>query len=140
MAILVVDDEAEIRASLRELLNMAGYEVVTAASGTEALERMGEHKVRLMLVDLSMPGMSGEELIRRLCRQERRPSILAITALAPWQTAGLITMGVGYLRKPIDAGLLLGTIKTLLRKEHGDEVKGACRGDHIAVARGPMGW
>lgn len=117
MSILIVDDEENIRASLGEILKMAGYEVTTAASGKEAIEHIGKKDVKLMLVDISMPGMSGEELINRLWFEEKRPSILAITALAPWQTAGLLALGIGYLRKPIDTHLLLGTVKTLLAQE-----------------------
>lgn len=127
MSVLIVDDEADIRISLCEILRMAGYDVETVSSGKEALDYIDRKDVNLMLVDLSMPGMSGEELIQKLWQQEQRPSILAITALAPWQTAGLLGLGIGYLRKPIDAGLLLGTVKTLMRKEgNRNESKSAC--------------
>lgn len=126
MSILVVDDEKDIRDSLSEMLKLAGYEVITAASGNEALECVKSENVCLMLVDLSMPGMSGEELINALWRQKQRLPVIAITALAPWQTAGLLGLGIGYIRKPVDAGLLLGAVKTLLRKEAANGYKNAC--------------
>lgn len=126
MPILVVDDEHEVRESLSALLEVAGYEVITASSGAEALERLDHERVRLMLIDLSMPGMSGEEVIGKLSH-DARPQVLVITALAPWQTAWLLRQGIGYLRKPIDAELLLTTVGTMLRREeriNGNQIVG----------------
>ncbi len=73
--------------------------------------------VRLMLVDLSMPGMNGEELINKLKDNKKRPEVLVITAMAPWQASWLMGYGIGYLRKPVDAGLLLTAVGTLLRRK-----------------------
>lgn len=118
MSILIVDDEQEVRESLCSLLEIAGYEVATASSGAEALGYLDNRKVRLMLIDLSMPGMSGEELIGEIAGKDgKRPQVLVITALAPWQTAWLLRQGIGYLRKPIDAELLLTAVGTMLRRE-----------------------
>lgn len=116
MAILVVDDEKDARESLQELLSIAGYEAIGASSGEEALELLGGNNISLMLVDLSMPGMGGEEFIRRAMQVGCKASALAVTAIAPWQTAGLTGLGVGYLRKPYDGKVLLGTVKTLLNR------------------------
>ena len=114
MSILVVDDEKEVRESLCAVLRLAGYEAVAAASGKEALKYISEGKFRLMLLDLTMPGMSGGELINVLRRQEQKLPVLVITTLASWQTAGLLGQGVGYIRKPVDADLLLGAVETLI--------------------------
>lgn len=120
MPILVVDDEKDIRDSLCELLSMAGYEAVTAGSGKEAMERVSQGDIELILVDLSMPEMTGQEFLQRLRQQEGWPPALVITALAPWQILDIVKSGVGYLRKPIDCDLLLGAIRTYLAKEEGN--------------------
>lgn len=127
MSILIVDDEIDVRESLREILASAGYDAVTAASGREALQCIDKGDVSLVLVDLSMPDMSGEDLLRILKRQKKSPKALVITALAPWQTTGLATeLGIESLRKPVDCNLLLGTVKTYMAKEEGNGHKNAC--------------
>jgi len=123
MSILVVDDERDVRESLGDLLRVAGYDVVTASSGIEALNYLKKHKVSMMLVDMSMPGMTGEELLMRLEHDRRRPPALVITALAPWKVVGLVKHGVGYMRKPINTSLLLNMVDNFVRKDgsHGAE-------------------
>jgi DNA-binding response OmpR family regulator len=126
MCILVVDDEENIRESLREILTMAGYSVITAASGREALQYTDRGDISLLLVDLSMPGMSGEELLRTLRKQKQALPALVITALAPSEAMSLVSeLGTGYLRKPVDRDLLIGTIKTFMTKEGGNGHKNA---------------
>lgn len=126
MCILVVDDEKDIRESLREILTMAGYSVMTAASGREALEYVDKRDVSLLLVDLSMPEMSGEELLRTLRKQRKALPALVITALAPSETSGLVSeLGTGYLRKPVDRDQLIGTIRTFMKTEGANGHKSA---------------
>jgi len=117
MLILVVDDEKEIRDSLNSILNVAGYEVETASNGEEALEFLGKDTPDMMLVDMSMPGISGLELVSMLYKERRMPPALVITALAPWKAIRLLKYGVGYIRKPVDSKLLLDTIGAVLGKE-----------------------
>ena len=62
MWILIVDDEKDVRESLREILIMAGYDVATASSGKEALDFMITQDLSMMLVDFSIPGMTGEDI------------------------------------------------------------------------------
>ena len=117
MPILIVDDEKDVRESLREVLIMAGYDVATASSGKEAIEFMDTQDVSMMLVDFSMPEMTGEDLLMHLESKRKRPPALVITALAPWLMTGLLEAGIGYMRKPINSVLLLSTIKRLLSNE-----------------------
>jgi len=80
--ILVVDDEESIRSLLSEALATAGYEVLTAGSGEEALELLGSENLQVMLLDLKLPGMDGLELCRRI-RQERPGAVIyAMTGYA----------------------------------------------------------
>jgi CheY-like chemotaxis protein len=69
---LLAEDEQDVREVAREFLESAGYTVILAANGLEALARAAEHsgKIDLLVSDMVMPGMTGVELVRRL-RQER---------------------------------------------------------------------
>jgi DNA-binding response OmpR family regulator len=116
MSILIIDDEEDTRESLREVLEMAGHKVLTAASGNEALEYVKSEDIRLMLVDFAMPEMSGEDFLRRVWAKNQWPPAIVITGIAPWRTLGLIELGVGYVRKPINSNILLGMIDSYLKK------------------------
>lgn len=139
MKILVVDDEKDVRDSLGEILKVAGYKVIKASSGKEALDHLSAERVNMMLVDFSMPGMSGEELLTNLEKDKKRPPALVITALAPWKLMGLVQQGVGYLRKPINASLLLSTVETLIGKEVGRGSEKYCGNVDSAVHGGLVG-
>lgn len=124
--ILIVDDEKEIRESLEQVLLIAGYKVVTASSGAETINYLKQNKVSLMLMDLSMPEISGYDLLKRLSADDILPPTLVITAMAPWQTLGIIEYGIGYIRKPIDNNMLLEIIGSIIRKESKNEASCAC--------------
>lgn len=64
--ILAVDDEPSVLAVVRDILASAGYTVATAPSATDALERIEQDTFDLIITDLRMPGMSGQDLIARL--------------------------------------------------------------------------
>jgi len=111
---LVVDDEPEVRAILRELVQSFGFEVVEAASGAEALERSREQpSLAVAVVDLTMPGMSGVEVLDRL-REERSdlPVVLA-SGYDVRRAAALLgdRPGVAFLHKPFDRLALAGALK-----------------------------
>lgn len=117
MSILIVDDEEDVRESLKMVLETAGYKVVAKSSAVEALNYLNEKsRVKLILVDYSMPGMSGEEFLRKAWEKEQWPPALVITGISPWRTLGLLELGVGYLRKPVSSNLLLGTVETYMKK------------------------
>ncbi len=78
--ILVVDDQAGIRALLAEALGVLGYQVQPAASGPEALAYLDRTPPDLVLLDMNMPGMSGLETLRELRRLHRTLPVLMITA------------------------------------------------------------
>src|SRR5262245_31086349 len=98
--ILVVEDDVDIRASVRAMLEDEGYAVSTADNGVRALERLsaGERPC-LMLVDLLMPTMDGLELIERV---RARPDLAGIPVVA-LSAASMVKLpaGVPLLRKPI---------------------------------------
>jgi PAS domain S-box-containing protein len=78
---LVVDDEVEVRETLAEILMNAGHRVVTAASGREALERMGEQRFDVILTDIRMPDLDGRALYREIERRwpERAAQVIFVS-------------------------------------------------------------
>jgi CheY-like chemotaxis protein len=77
--VLVVDDEAPIRELMAEALSRSGCEVVTAASGEEALEQLRRGNLQVMLLDLKLPGMDGVELAKRIKRERPMAIMYAMT-------------------------------------------------------------
>ena len=113
--VLVVDDEQVILYTVSDALRRAGYEVVEAASAEEALELIRDNPPDIALLDVSMPGMSGIDLSRRL-RAETEVPFLFLSAFGDRDIVKLATENgaLGYLVKPvlpqqivpsIDAGL-----------------------------------
>ena len=100
--ILVVDDEAIIRESLRDWLADAGYEVFTAENGSKALELIEKERLGIVIADLVMPGMDGIELMKKA--KEIQPSIevIIITAYAsiPTAIAAMKEGAYDYIEKP----------------------------------------
>src|SRR5580692_4954687 len=79
-SILVVDDEAEIREGLELLLDSEGYQVATAGTGDAGLARLEEQPFDLLLLDVSLPGRSGLELLPEIRRRDPNLSVVLITA------------------------------------------------------------
>lgn len=109
--ILVVDDDADMRTLLSQILANDGYEVLTAETGLRALVVIGEVKPDLILLDVMMPGMTGYEVCLKLQKDEGTASIpvLFLSGLdAEQDKAQAIAAGaVDYLVKPIRKALLL---------------------------------
>jgi two-component system response regulator AtoC len=100
--ILVVDDEQNIRFLLEEVLTTEGYEVVTAGSGDEALEKMGAAPCDLVLSDVRMPGMDGLTLLERLLAIHPEVVVIIMSAYGNVDSAlSAIKAGAyDYLSKP----------------------------------------
>jgi len=102
--VLVVDDEAGIRNLLQRTLEEAGYSVVTAASGQEALDKMSEMNIELAMLDIKMPGMSGIEVLRQISVNRPDTCVIMVTGIGDAQTA-VEAMKLGaydYLTKPFN--------------------------------------
>ncbi|MET3716343.1 CheY-like chemotaxis protein [Pseudomonas sp. PvP001] len=104
--LLVVDDYPENLLSMRALLERQDWQVITAASGVEALGKLLEHEVDLVLLDVQMPGMDGFEVARlmRGSQRTRLTPIIFLTANEQSQAAvlkGYATGAVDYLFKAV---------------------------------------
>lgn len=115
--ILVVDDELGVRESLRAILSQ-DCDVVTAASGAEALRIVGGEQIALVTLDLRMPGMSGIEVLEASKRLDPDIEALIITGYGSFDTAvqGLRHRAFDYLAKPFDAAQVRATVQAALAR------------------------
>jgi len=118
--ILVVDDEAAVRESLRRALALEGYDVELAADGAEALYRLdvGEVHPDAIVLDVLMPNVDGLETARRLRGAGNRIPILMLTARdeVEARVAGLDAGADDYVVKPFALAELLARLRALLRR------------------------
>jgi two-component system, cell cycle sensor histidine kinase and response regulator CckA len=118
--ILVVEDEAGIRALVRKILRRQGYEVLEAANGQEALALCREigRRVDLLITDLLMPQMGGRELVERLETQGHEMKVLYVSGYTDDATvySGDLPPGTMFLQKPFTLGSLLDKVKEVLAK------------------------
>ncbi len=120
VAILVVDDEDAIRSALKRYLTGRGYEVVTAATGAEALEALERRKITGMLLDVMLPDASGIDLVPQVMQLEPAIALLILTAVND-ATAAALCMQRGatdYLTKPIDLEVLDRALQRALDRRH----------------------
>ncbi|HEX8821446.1 MAG TPA: response regulator [Archangium sp.] len=115
--LLIVDDEVAILEALTDILSVEGYEVATAANGAEGLKRAGEARPDLILLDLMMPVMDGQEMLRRL---KESPDLRSIPVVV--MSAGRVTkselQGSRFLAKPFELDDLLNTVTAELNRVH----------------------
>jgi two-component system response regulator RegX3 len=133
--ILLVEDEESYREPLAYLLGREGYDVSTAATGTDALVRFDDEGADLVLLDLMLPGLPGTEVCRRLRATSEVP-IIMLTAKDGEidKVVGLELGADDYVTKPYSSRELTARIRAILRRaaflEHAEDVK--------ALAFGPI--
>lgn len=115
--VLLVEDEESIGALVRTYLGRHGYRVVWVRTGEEALVEVTRHPVRLVVLDIGLPGMDGFEVCRRLRARSAVP-ILMLTARdeEPDRVAGLELGADDYVPKPFSPRELVARIKAILRR------------------------
>jgi two-component system, OmpR family, response regulator PhoP len=121
MRILVVEDEAALRETLRTRLTAAGFTVDVAADGNEGLFAGSEYPLDVAIVDLGLPGLAGLEVIRRLRAARKTFPILILTARDNWQdkVEGLQAGADDYVAKPFHFEEVLARVQALLRRSGG---------------------
>lgn len=115
--ILVADDSRTIRTLTQRLLSDAGYEVVLAENGREAVELMRDERPHLVILDIQMPVMDGYEACENILQLPEVNSNLRIIFLTSERGCHLDQLGKqfgAYLPKPLDSRLLLSTVQHLL--------------------------
>ena len=118
--VLVVDDEKDIRDLIAYNLTKEGFTVVAASDGSEALDKVKQHTISLIVLDIMMPGMDGYEVCRTIRANEKtaRIPVLFLTARAAEvdQIIGLEIGGDDYIQKPVSPRVLVARVKAMLRR------------------------
>lgn len=113
-AILLVDDDPEVRDAIRDLLEDEGFSVKCAANGKEALAELATHELPdAIILDLTMPVMDGYEFLQR---RQSMPNVADIPVVVV--TASMnprLDETVGFVRKPIDVETLMTAVRARLR-------------------------
>jgi len=116
--ILVVDDDARLRAALCRRLRHTGFDVVEAADGQEALDRFGEDpdSIDLVLLDLSMPRLSGEEVHKSLIAVRPQVPVVLMSGFTEREVLDRFVGArlAGVLQKPIEAATLLEAVRAAI--------------------------
>ncbi len=116
--ILLVEDELPVRRAARSILRRRGYKVLEAQDGHEALEIATTHEgpIHLLLTDMVMPNMDGQELVRRVLgsRSEVRALLMSGYAGDFLSSSGELASGVEFLQKPFTADLLARRVRDVL--------------------------
>lgn len=130
--ILVVDDEKDLRDVLKLYLENAGYEVLEAENGLEALDILSKSDVSLMILDIMMPEMDGFELIKKLGENRDFPIIfLSARTKVQDKILGLNLGADDYIEKPFDPGEVLARVMVSLRRVKKEEIKEVVNGDLV---------
>jgi len=117
--IMVVDNEPDIVDLTRTVLELGGYNVVTANSGEECLRILEKEKVDLVLLDIMMPGMSGWDVFNRINKKspEIKVAFMSILEISDKRKQVLLEEGLAdYIMKPFDKDGLLNRIDKILSK------------------------
>ena len=122
-AVLIVDDETEIRESLQTLLEMEGYTVETAGSGEDGLIRIGEHPFDLILLDLALPGRNGLEILSEIRAHDSRLPVIMITAYGTVENAvrAMQAGAANFVQKPWDNEKLLADVRAAVGWRRAEE-------------------
>jgi CheY-like chemotaxis protein len=117
--ILVVDDEKDLLILLREILENEGFEVVTAESGKECLEKLKALKPDLIILDMMMPKMSGDETLKKIREDPKNKDLKAVfLTVARISEETMFNLGklniLDYINKPFDNEELVKRIKKVV--------------------------
>jgi len=126
--ILTIDDDANIQAVLKKVLESKGYQVVQATDGEEGLQKVIDEKPDLIILDVIMPGKTGFDVCRQLKTDEKyyffsQIPVLMLTVYPDEREQANLSMREGmtmeaedYMHKPIDPKELLSRVETLLKE------------------------
>jgi two-component system chemotaxis response regulator CheY len=120
-SVMIVDDSPVMRGFIRRVLTLSGFEVgeyLEASNGEEALARLEGHSVDVILTDINMPKMNGEELLQRLETDERLrsvPTLVISTDATQARILKMLSLGArGYMTKPFSPEALREELERVL--------------------------
>ncbi len=122
-SVLIIDDEAEIRESLQTLLELEGYDVETAATGQQGLNRIGQRAFDLILLDLALPDRNGMDILADLRVQDPGLSVMMITAYGTVENAvkAMQSGAANFVQKPWDNEKLLADVRAAIARHRAEE-------------------
>jgi DNA-binding response OmpR family regulator len=117
--ILIVEDNKEIGTLLCDFLKEDGYTVFLAVSGEEALEYVNKHTIRLVVLDIMLPGIDGFTVCRKI-REENNTPIIIVSAKVEKEDKmnGLVLGADDYIEKPYDIDILLAKIRGIFKRRY----------------------
>ena len=119
--VLIVDDEAMIRESVSAYIAKQGYRVLTAEDGRAALEIFQKNPIMFVILDLMLPGMSGEEVCQAIRKQSRVPIIMLTAKTQEEDVLNGLDMGADdYVTKPFSIKQLYARMEAILRRTSDD--------------------
>lgn len=128
-SVLIVDDSPVMRSFIRRVLTVSGFEVgecLEAGNGEEALEQLGQRSVDIILTDINMPKMNGEELLQRLCADgmlKTIPAVVISTDATNERILRMIELGAqGYMSKPFTPETLREELERVLGERDASRV------------------
>lgn len=116
--VLIVDDEKNIRLTLKTALSKAGYEVETAVNGEDGLSKLQEEGFPVILLDMKMPGMDGIQFLKEITNADLETKVIMITGYGSVETAvETLKLGaVDYLRKPFKPEEIIGIVEDVFER------------------------
>ncbi len=122
-AVLIIDDEAEIRESLQTLLEMEGFVVEVAPTGEAGLQRIGEHPFDLILLDLALPGRDGMDILTDIRTHAPHLPVIMITAYGTVENAvrAMQSGAANFVQKPWDNEKLLADVRAAIGWRRAEE-------------------
>jgi two-component system, chemotaxis family, chemotaxis protein CheY len=128
-SVLIVDDSPVMRSFIRRVMTLSGFDVgecLEASDGEEALMQLKEHHVDVILTDINMPKMNGEELLRRLETEgvlRSIPALVISTDGTKDRILRMISLGAeGYMTKPFSPETLREELERVLGERYGSGV------------------
>jgi len=125
MKLLLVDDETRYLETTQKLIERKGYEVWTAPSGEKALETMAAHNIHVVILDVKMPGMDGNETLKQIKELYPLTEVIMLTGHATVDSAidGLKSGAWDYLMKPADIEDIIEKAELAFQKRMNQEEK-----------------
>ena len=124
--VLVVDDDASVRQSIKKVLQGAGYEVAAACDGEEAIVQFVPEQIDLVLLDLNLPLRSGWDVFERLTTRYSFVPVIIITGMPDQYRTALAAGASALMEKPIDVPALLKTMDELLAEPKEARLRRMC--------------
>jgi two-component system alkaline phosphatase synthesis response regulator PhoP len=112
--IMVVDDEPDIRSTVKTVLEQKGYKVITAISGDDCLKQLSKEKPDLILMDVMMPGTPTREVVKKI--KDIKVSFLSVVRTSEAEKEELLKQDniIDFIQKPFDIAELLKRVKKIV--------------------------